>query len=43
MLCLGSVMFSRWEKYRLVAVYESFSDFHFSRINSIMFSVNINL
>ena len=32
MIYLGSIMIFRWEKYRLVSVLESFSDFHFCTI-----------
>ena len=38
MIYLGSIMFFRWEKYRFVAVYESFSDFHFSTIIAVIVS-----
>ncbi len=35
MICLGSVMFFRREKYRLVSQYESFSAFHFCTIIAV--------
>ena len=38
MICLGSIVFFRWEKYRLVSVYESFSAFHFCTIIAVIVS-----
>ena len=35
MLCLGSVMVFRWEKYRFVLVMISFSAFHFCNIVAV--------
>jgi hypothetical protein len=35
MIYLGSIMFFRWEKYRLVSEYESFSAFYFSTIVAV--------
>ncbi len=41
MIYLGSIMFFRREKYRLVSVLESFSDFHFSTIIAVSFNLNL--
>ena len=36
MICLGSIVFFRWEKYRFVLVMISFSAFHFCTIIAVI-------
>ena len=42
MIYPGSIMFFRWEKYRLVTLLESFVIFHFSTIIAVIVRFDLN-